>query len=121
MNDLMIKQLWFTRFLGNLLFNFQSADITLGESWRSEETCKLYAKEGKGIEHSCHTMRLAQDLNILKGGSLSVDKSDYYPLAIYWKKLPSFYIMDIPIVTCWGGDFSKPDIFHFSIRHNGSE
>ena len=25
---------------------------TLGEAWRSPETCELYAKEGKGVEKS---------------------------------------------------------------------
>lgn len=120
MSDLLLKQVIFTRYLGRLLDEFFEETITIGEAWRSSETCALYAKEGKGISHSCHELRLAIDLNLFVKGVLSNEKKDYEMLADYWKELPQLYPDAIEIETCWGGDFnSLCDMYHFSILHNG--
>lgn len=120
MTDLSKKQIVFTKYLAHLLIKFYEDGICLGEAWRSEETCALYAKEGKGIKNSAHLNRLAIDLLLKKDGQISTDKNDYLPLGIYWKKLPIIFPASISIETVWGGDFQTlNDPFHFSIEHNG--
>lgn len=121
MSDLKRKQIIFTKYLSHLLSQFYETDIVLGESWRSPETCALYEKEGKGISNSCHQVRLAQDLIVVRNGTPSNELSDYLPLALYWKQLPQIFPADIQIVTAWGGDFKTfSDPYHFSIEHNGT-
>lgn len=121
MSDLVKKQIIFTKYLSHLLSQFYETQIVLGEAWRSEETCELYEKEGKGIKNSCHRVRLAIDLIVMKNGTPSNDVSDYLPLAQYWKQLPTIFPADTAIVTCWGGDFKTlSDPYHFSIDYNGT-
>lgn len=121
MTELVQKQIIFSRYLGLFLDEFPDHMIQLGEAWRSEETCALYAKEGKGIRNSCHELRLAIDLNLWVNGSLSNNKADYQILSDYWKEIPQLFPDDIPVVTSWGGDFkSLCDFYHFSIEHNGA-
>lgn len=120
MTELVMKQITFAKYLAKLIETFPTYNITFGEVWRSHETCVIYAREGKGVVYSCHEIRLAADLNILINGKLANQKSDYEPLGIYWKKLPSLFPADIEIETKWGGDFtSLCDFYHFSITHNG--
>lgn len=121
MTDLVRKQIVFVHYLGHLFDKFCTTNITVGEFWRSDETCAMYAKAGKGIRFSLHQLRLAADLQLRKlDGRESNDREDYLPLGEYWKSLPKLYPADIPIVTCWGGDFkSLKDIYHFSIEHGG--
>lgn len=121
MDELISKQIIFTRYLTKLLEAFPELNIVYGEAWRSPETCQAYVHEGKGIEHSCHTIRLAVDLLIHKDdGSLDNQKSSYEPLGNYWKSLPTISPTDIKVVTCWGGDFTNLcDFYHLSIEHNG--
>lgn len=123
MTELAKKQLIFTKYLSKLLEYAltQGATLIFGEAWRSGETCAMYAREGKGVPHSCHMLRLAVDFEIRKDdGSVSNQKADYQALGDYWKQLPSLYPNDINAVTCWGGDFiNLCDFYHFSITHNG--
>lgn len=120
MTELVKKQIIFSRYLSLLISQFYDCQITLGEAWRSAETCALYEKEGRGVAHSCHMLRLAVDLNIWVGNSLSEDINIYRRLGEAWKELPQLFPDVIPVRTCWGGDFqSLCDIFHFSIEHNG--
>lgn len=116
MTDLVVKQIAFVRYVGQLFAAFPALNITFGEAWRSDETCALYAKEGKGVEFSCHELRLAVDLVLRNGdGAVSNNKSDYQPLADMWMSLGADGIK-----TCWGGDFTTlDDFYHFSIEHNG--
>lgn len=121
MTDLVIKQITFMKYLGLLLAQFPALSLSIGEAWRSDETCQLYAREGKGIPVSCHTLRLAIDLIVRKpDGTPSNDKVDYQALGDFWKGLPLNQAQAIPIETSWGGDFSDLcDFYHFSITHNG--
>ena len=121
MTELQEKQIIFSKYLAFLLEEFWNHHITLGEAWRSPETCALYAKEGKGIAHSNHDIRLAIDLNVIdSSGNLSTDKKDYQVLAASWKEFPVRYPDIITVVPSWGGDFtSLCDFYHFSFEHNG--
>jgi hypothetical protein len=87
-------------------------DVTLGEAWRSPETAKLYAEEGKGIANSLHIERLAIDLNLFKNGSYLTDTKDYELLGEWWEGQTT------DDYTCaWGGRFNDMD--HFSIEYGG--
>ncbi len=124
MTELVRKQIIFSRYVSILISQFHDSHITMGEAWRSPETCALYAKEGKGISQSCHMLRLAIDLILWVDGKVSTDINDYRRLGEYWKELPQFFPDVIPIQTCWGGDFKNcacaGDIYHFSIEHLGA-
>lgn len=90
--------------------------VTMGEAWRSPETCALYAAAGKGSRNSLHPLRLATDLCLFDAhGKQLTEKSDYQPLGDYWKSLST------PEYRCaWGGDFPRlVDSNHFSMEHNG--
>ncbi len=120
MTELAQKQIIFSRYLGLLLNEFYDHHLLLGEVWRSPETCALYAKEGKGIKDSVHSLRLAIDITIWTSQGPSIDKKVYQELALFWKELPQLYPDDIAITTCWGGDFTSfCDFYHYSIEHNG--
>lgn len=108
------KQLIFSKLIAKLIY-LTPVDCSLGEAWRSEETCALYAKEGKGIKNSCHQLRLAIDLNVWVDGKLSNKKDDYQLLGDTWKTFS-----EDDFQCYWGGDFhSLADFYHFSIGHNG--
>lgn len=125
MSELLEKQFEFSYLLGLLLEHAHKIgyDVTVGEAWRSPETCEIYAKEGKGVAHSNHINRLAIDLNLFKDGKLLSLPQEYEPLGSYWESLstPNYK-------CCWGGNFkkgsgignkSRPDAYHFSIEHAG--
>lgn len=100
-----------------ILYSFQQGfEVTLGEAWRSPETCEMYAKDGRGIKKSNHELRLAMDLALFKDGVYLTDSAQYLPLGEFWETLSD----PINGIKCvWGGNFSKPDGNHFSFEHNG--
>ena len=83
------KQFVFSRLVADLIvYAYQAGfTVTLGEAWRSPETCELYAKEGKGISNSLHRRRLAIDLNLFKDTNLLRDSKSYKILGDYWKSM----------------------------------
>ena len=107
------KQSRFVRCVGELIdaAGFLGFDLTFGECWRTPKQARWNAQYGFGIANSLHIKRLAIDLNVFKGGLLSESPADYESLGVEWEKLWP---------DCrWGGRFSKPDIYHFSIEHEG--
>lgn len=89
--------------------------LTLGETYRPNETAELYAKQGKGIANSLHRIRLAVDINLFKDGVFLTKSEDYAAVGSFWKGLsvPGEY------ECAWGGDFARPDGNHLSIEHSG--
>lgn len=88
--------------------------VSLGEAWRSPETCKLYAQPGGpvGIRNSLHADRLAIDLNLRQNGVLLKRSEEYALAGKIWRSYTG------PDYVCvWGGDFDDGN--HFSILHNG--
>jgi len=98
----------------------QGYSLTYGETWRSPETAALYAKQGKGIAKSLHSLRIAVDFNLFQGETYLTQSEDYEALGKYWEGLS-----EEGLVCCWGGRFKgskgnpKPDGNHFSIEHEG--
>ncbi len=86
--------------------------VTLGEAYRTPEQAQWYAKQGKGIANSLHTLKLAIDLNLFKDGVYLTDSAAYEPLGEWWEvQAPG---------CCWGGRFTtRADGNHFSLTHNG--
>jgi len=111
------KQVFFLQCVARFLFDARSMGYlaTLGEGWRSPETCALYAQEGKGITNSLHTKRLAIDLNFFFQGKLLTTIEDYTPLGKLWESYST------SIYTCTAGVFfsPRPDSDHFSVEDNG--
>ena len=93
--------------------NEHGFSCTFGEAYRTPEQAAIYAKEGKGIEHSLHCERLAIDLNLFKDGRYLADSHAYEPFGIYFETLNP--------LNKWGGHFhdlsgrSKPDGNHFEM------
>lgn len=112
---LLEKQFLFSACVADLIRSLRmlKIEVTLGEAWRSPETCELYAKDGRGIVNSNHTNRLAIDLNLFRGPDLS-PITDYETAGAIWKRYSQ------PGMDCvWGGDFKSRDYGHFAIEHQG--
>lgn len=116
--DLLHKQYIFSGLVARLiLYAYQQGyKVTLGEAWRSPETCELYEKEGKGIRNSLHNDRLAIDLNLFKNDDYLIDSAQYIVLGEFWEGLSD---ASMGIKCVWGGSFTQPDGNHFSIEHRG--
>lgn len=110
------KQMVFSGFVADLIIILQSQGygVTLGEAWRSPETCALYAADGRGVRASNHQNRLAIDLMLWAGGILQTTKAQYSEAGRYWKEFSTDELKCV-----WGGDFERLDVFHFAIEHNG--
>lgn len=81
--------------------------MTFAEAYRPPDVAALYAKQGRGIKNSLHTIRLAVDFNIFKNGVLLNNGKDFEDLGKYWESVGG----------TWGGRFN--DGGHFSLEHNG--
>jgi len=103
----------------------EQAEINALGNFRRQELCAyLRAKNefeqlafcignntGSGIRITLHGRRLAVDINLFKDGVYLTDSASYAEAGAFWKTLdPS---------CCWGGDFPKPDAYHFSFTHEG--
>lgn len=97
--------------------------VVPGSYWRSADEAKANAERGTGIENSNHRLCLAVDINLFEWDYFNEKwvwcqkTDDYRPLGEWWVGLGQ--AMDVPL--CWGGNWTKPDAFHFSVRHNGVE
>lgn len=106
---LLLKQELFAR-LFSILLGFADVtghQVTIGECFRPPETARLYESQGRGVENSLHTLRLACDLNLYVDGRYQTDTEAYRVLGEYWESLGG----------SWGGDFGDGN--HFSIEHEG--
>ena len=113
---LLEKQFLLTSLLPILLTKITSSSrkVTLGEVWRPTYTALQMAKEGKGIENSLHTLRLAFDLNLFREEpdgtrTFLTSEKDHEVFGLYWETLH-------PLCR-WGGRFHDGN--HYSITHNG--
>ena len=86
----------------------------LKEVLRTKEQAEIYAKQGKGILNSNHRNGVAGDIYFTKNGELLWDGEAYQIAADYWASMS-----DDDAEFCWGGDFKRRDVYHYSIKHNG--
>jgi hypothetical protein len=108
------KQTTFTVLVARLITDLTRKGylVTFGESYRPPETAKLYEDQGRGIQNSLHTKRLAIDLNLFLNGEYLTRTDEYKVAGELWE---GYSIGD---VRCsWGGRFQDGN--HFSIEHNG--
>ncbi|HCH49247.1 MAG TPA: hypothetical protein DEV59_00845 [Proteus sp.] len=105
------KQQQFTVMVAKLILWAQSNGygLTFGEAYRTAQQSQWNAKNGKGIQQSLHTQRLAIDFNLFMNGVYQTQSEAYRPLGKYWCSLGG----------TWGGHFSYPDGNHFSLEHQG--
>lgn len=89
--------------------------VALGEARRPPEMAEIYAKEGKGIAHSNHEIKLAIDLDLFKDGLyIGGSKEQIQPLGEWWEEQSTQ-----DFVCCWGGRFTRVDADHFSFSNDG--
>lgn len=115
------RQHLFMDLLGQLLswIYDEGYAVSGGDLHRTQAQADANAAAGVGISHSLHISKLAIDLeNLHKDGVCVVDENDtaatveaYRPLGEYWKSLHPD--------ACWGGDWARPDAFHFSLAWQG--
>lgn len=82
-------------------------EVTFAEAYRPPELAELYAKQGKGIRNSLHTIRLAVDLNLFRDGVWLNTTEDHRELGEWWESIGG----------SWGGRFNDGN--HYSLEHNG--
>ncbi len=113
------KQEVFTYCLGSLIewmHDQHSYDSRLKEVLRTKEQAEYYHSQGKGILNSNHRNGLAADIYWTKYGELLWDGNAYQLAANHWKTFSEAYE---GLEFCWGGDFKRRDVYHYSIRHRG--
>lgn len=67
--------------------------------------------KNNGVKLSVHQLKLAQDIDLFKGGSYLSDAESHRMFGEYWKKLHP--------AARWGGDFQSKDANHYSFEYNG--
>ena len=104
------KQHIFSQNLAKLLLHVESLGLTcsIGEVYRTKEQAEIYVKQGIGIKDSQHCKKLAVDIHLFSNGKYLQMKSDYQPLADYWKSLH--------LENRWGGDWKRVDAVHFEMQ-----
>lgn len=110
------KQEVFTAHLAQLITYMigKGYGVRLKEVLRTKEQAEIYAKQGKGILNSNHRNGCAADMYFSKEGELLWSGEAYEIAAIYWGKLST-----TDFEHCWGGDFKRRDVYHYSIKHGG--
>jgi len=106
MSLLITKQIDFVQDVAKLIgFIFKTRYFcTFGETFRTQEQAKIFAKSGKGIKNSQHCKRLAIDLNLFSSEKKYLTKtSDYKFLGEYWESLREG--------NRWGGRFNDGNHF----------
>ena len=85
--------------------------VRLGDLFRDPRTHGEFGeKKGYGYRKSCHKLKLAQDINIVKDGKLDAVGKYHKELGKWWETQHKY--------CRWGGRFGDPN--HFSLTHWGS-
>lgn len=106
---LLEKQNRFAGMVARLIQHAQEMgyQVSFGEAHRPRELTELYARQGKGILRSLHTLRLAIDLNLFQNGVYLDKTEDHRPLGEWWESIGG----------TWGGRFNDGN--HYSLSHDG--
>jgi len=107
------KQELFARQLPGLIDYIHSLgyEIRLGDSFRDPRVHGAFGtKKGYGHAKSCHKLKLAQDINLMKNNVLLTKTSDHLNIGIWWEKQHPD--------NRWGGRFNDGN--HYSMTHYGA-
>lgn len=113
------QQRLFTQLVGKLIDHIYELGYaaTLDWCYRPPEIAQYYADHNVGIKSSLHTIRLAIDINLFKGGKYLSTSEDHQPIGEWWEQ-------QHPLCR-WGGRFKsdrglpKPDGNHYSMEFGG--
>ena len=95
------------------LGNKYGYDVRPGDLFRDPRMHGEFGeKKGYGHRHSCHKLKLAIDLNIVKDGKLDAVGKYHKELGKWWEKQNKY--------CRWGGRFNNRDYNHFSLTHWGA-
>jgi hypothetical protein len=109
---LLERQQLFAQLLARLLDRAHELGfaVTLGETYRPQETAELYALQGRGALRSLHPLRLAVDLHLFRDGRRYLTRTeDHLELGKWWEQLH-------PLCR-WGGRFGDGN--HYSVAFGG--
>ena len=104
--EMVKKQQAFAKAVAQLILHADAIGlpVTLGDAYRDPRLHgAMGVKQGYGAANSCHKLRLALDLNIIKGGKLA-GEAEYAKLHEFWD-------------TVGGSPFIADDMNHFSFQH----
>ena len=87
--------------------HLQGFQVTLGETYRPQETAELYALQGRGAKGSLHPLQLAIDIHLFLDGVFLTHTEDHTRLGRYWESLDSRCV--------WGGRFKRADGNHYQL------
>lgn len=101
----------FMKCLQMLLQKIHADGYEVSGDWlyRPHEIAEQYAREGKGIANSNHTIRLAIDLNLFREGVWKTQSEDHEQFGEYWETVH-------PLAR-WGGRFGDGN--HYSFEWEG--
>ena len=81
-------------------------DVRLGDSFRDRRVHGEFGKKmGYGHKNSCHKLKLAQDINLMKNGVLLKQTSDHALIGAWWEEQHED--------NRWGGRFNDGN--HYSM------
>lgn len=106
------KQELFMRLLPRLIDKAHSLgfEIRGGDLFRDSRVHgSLGEKRGYGSKNSCHKLKLAIDLNLMKDGKLVTTTMGHAKLGAWWEKQHA--------LCSWGGKFDDGN--HYSLKHQG--
>jgi len=108
---LLERQMIFTGLLVELLDHALELGfgVTLGETYRPDETVELYALQGRGSRASLHPLRLAIDLHLFRDGVYLTRTEDHRELGEWWEERNA--------LCRWGGRFGDGN--HYSLQWEG--
>lgn len=103
-----LEWLWPT---ARLICEAEGATLRPGELERGQQQAEWNAAHGLGIVNSLHRLKLAQDLNIIRGGKIVAEP--HTKIGPLWEQLGK--ALGLPLR--WGGRFGDPG--HYSLEHGG--
>lgn len=108
------KQELFMRLLPKLINKAHSLgfEVRGGDLFRDPRLHGAHGtKKGYGHKNSCHKLKLAIDLNLMKDGKLVTSTKGHQKLGEWWEKQHE--------LCRWGGRFNDGN--HYSLTHWGSK
>lgn len=123
---LSVKRQIFTSMMAELIWRTNQIPgyaVAANEVKRTQTQAQANAASGAGVAGSVHLAGLAVDLLLYIKGVYQRASDAYIPLGELWKAIGEQHNDSTPssewVEACWGGDFTKRDGNHFSLKHGG--